>query len=303
MKNLLYIIFYLLYFPLVGQDLAEEGYKQVNGVELYYRAIGKGDPVIVLPGGPGLDISYLQPGLDPLSKRYRLITYDSRSTGKSKGILDTLKLTADQFVEDLEGFRQSMGLKKIHLMGHSYGGLLAMIYATKYPDHLYSLTLINSGAADISFWHTQSKTADERLSSKDKEAVKKMMAAGYQDTNAERIELFNILWKPYFFDQNKIKLMNNAVGDNTFLVQKHVSNSTKGYLLYENLYQNLTLLSIPTLIIHGDYDPVPLEAAQKNHHAIRGSELVVLNNSGHFPFIEQKQVFIKTLMDFLQSVN
>lgn len=270
MKFFFYLILILLCFPLAGQHLIEEGYKQVNGVELYYRAAGKGEPVVVLPGGPGLDASYLHPGVDPLNKRFRLITYDPRSTGKSKGDLDTLTLTAEQYVEDLEGMQQAMGIGKMHLMGHSYGGLLAMLYACRYPAYLSSLTLISSAAADTSLVRIQTEAADGRLSPEDKEALAKMTAAGYFSTEEGRIAIFNILWKPYLYDQKKVKLIKNAVGDNTFLVLKHVPQSTKGYAPYENLYQNLSSLSIPTLVVHGDYDPVPLDAAQKNHQAIRG---------------------------------
>jgi proline iminopeptidase len=303
MKNLQHILFLFFYLPLIGQHRIEEGYKQVNGVELYFRALGKGEPIIVLPGGPGLDASYLHPSLDPLSANFRLISYDPRSAGKSKGVMDTLRLTADQFVEDLEGLRQSFGINKMHLMGHSYGGLLAMLYASKYPQHLYSLTLISSGAADTSMARTQAKTADERLSLQDKEAVAKMTAAGYFNTDTGRIKLFNILWKPYVFDQQNVKLIKNAVGDNTFGIMKHVPKSTQGYILYDKLYQHLLSLSIPTLIIHGDYDPVPLAAAEKNYKSIKGSELVVLKDCGHFPFIEQQQKFMKIVLGFLQSLK
>jgi proline iminopeptidase len=303
MKILVHILFFFFYLTGIGQHRIQQSYKQVNGVALYYTAMGMGEPIVVLPGGPGLDQSYLHPGLDPLSTKFRLISYDPRNTGKSKSVIDTLMLTAYQFVEDLEGLRKSFGINKMHLMGHSYGGLVAMLYATKYPDHLYSLTLISSGAADTSLSQAQAKTADERLSVQDKEAISKMTTSGYWDTDTGRTQLFNILWKPYVFDKQKVSLIKNAVGDNTFVIMSNVSKSTKGYFFYDKLYQNLPLLSIPTLIIHGDYDPVPLEAAEKNHQAIRGSRLVVLKNCGHFPFIEQKQVFTETVMDFLKSID
>ena len=89
-------------------------------------------------GGPGLDESYFHPGIDPLSAKYKLISYDQRGSGRSQGTLDTSMLTLDQYVEDIEGLRKSLQIEKMHLMGHSFGGLLSLLYASKYSENLLS---------------------------------------------------------------------------------------------------------------------------------------------------------------------
>src|SRR5690349_24666370 len=100
MKNLLVLL--LLFVRLSGfAQESNEGLKQVNGIELYYKAIGKGRPLVVVHGGPGLDEGYFHPSLDPLSKKYQLITYDQRGSGRSKGTLDTARLSVDHYVEDI----------------------------------------------------------------------------------------------------------------------------------------------------------------------------------------------------------
>jgi proline iminopeptidase len=187
----------------------------------------------------------------------------------------------------------------MHLMGHSYGGLIAMYYAIQYPQHLQSLMLVSSAGADPSYAEAQFKTVNERLSPEDREKVSKMTAPGMLDSKEGWIKLMKVIWKPYVFDQQKVKLIKDAVSDHTSLIQKHVSKSINGY----NLHDQLANLKVPTLIIHGAYDPVPLSASQKTHQAIKGSKLVVLEECGHFPFIEQPKLFTKTIIEFAQSIK
>ncbi len=117
-----------------GQPPTEKGYKIINGVSLYYETIGDGTPIVVVHGGPGLDHSYLLPQMGELAKGYKLIFYDQRAMGKSSADFDTNLMTMNSFVEDLEGIRKAFGLEKMNLMGHSWGGLVSMFYAIRYPD-------------------------------------------------------------------------------------------------------------------------------------------------------------------------
>jgi proline iminopeptidase len=305
MKKFLILLLLFIHLTSMGQDSAKEGFTQVNGVALYYSSMGEGEPIVVVHGGPGLDGGYFHPGIDPLSKKYRVITYDQRGSGHSKGTLDTARLSIDQYVEDIEGLRQSLGLKKIHLMGHSFGGLLALMYGSKYPEQVRSLILIGSGArGDTSATaSSQGKTVEERTTQADKDTAAKMIAAGYFNTLEGRSKLFPILWKPYVYDKEKIRLISTSINDSFSFVNKYVGGSFKNSILFENLDKRLALAHIPTLIIHGDFDPVPMSAAETNHRILKGSRLVILKNCGHFPFIEQQEMFIKVVNDFLHSID
>src|SRR5439155_7023995 len=125
----------------------EEGKKTVNGVELYYRAIGSGDTIIVLHGGPGLDHTELLPQYEELAKDFRLLFYDQRACGKSTGSFDEKSLNVDTYVNDLDGIRTASGITKANILGFSWGGLLAMFYTIKHPDAVDKLILVDSGAA------------------------------------------------------------------------------------------------------------------------------------------------------------
>ena len=121
-------------------SLKRQGFVTINGGSLYYQKFGSGIPIIVVHGGPGLDQGYLQPQLLQLASDYELIFYDQRGSGKS---LDTKinekYITLPQFIEDLEALRNYLGFNKFILMGHSWGGFLAMQYAFFMADKILFL--------------------------------------------------------------------------------------------------------------------------------------------------------------------
>ena len=151
---------------LYGAQRNERGYKVINGVSLYYETIGEGTPIVVVHGGAGLDHRYLLPQMEKLAKGYKLIFYGQRAMGKSSADFDTSQMTMNSFVEDLEGIRKAFGLQKMNLIGHSWGGLVSMFYAIKYPSHLQSLILVNTTPAsstlrNLSFAVMSSRTTKE----------------------------------------------------------------------------------------------------------------------------------------------
>ncbi len=116
----------------------EEGVKRINNTEIYYKIMGKGLPLVFVHGGPGLEHTYFLPHMKKLTNDYQLIFYDQRYSGRSGGKVDSVFITMDQFIEDLEGLRVALNLGKMNLVGHSFGGLLTQYYAIKYPENLKS---------------------------------------------------------------------------------------------------------------------------------------------------------------------
>src|SRR4051812_35701580 len=113
---------------------------QVEGTELHYVEQGQGRGLLVMHGGLGLSHGYFRPYLDPLAEQARLVYYDHRGHGRSgRPPLETV--THEQLVQDAEALRRELGLGRMVLMGHSYGGTLALMYALKYQANLAGLTL------------------------------------------------------------------------------------------------------------------------------------------------------------------
>ena len=112
-----------------------------NGVLIYYEALGRGQPLLILHGGPGASHDYFLPYLLPLARTNRVVFIDERGSGKSGKLEDPKGYTVENMVEDVEAVRQHLNLGKMNLLGHSYGGVLAEAYALKYQANLAHLIL------------------------------------------------------------------------------------------------------------------------------------------------------------------
>jgi proline iminopeptidase len=129
---------------IVYPDSEKDGkYVTVNGAKLWVVTVGRGDPVILIAGGPG----GAHPGLrrfDSLANHYMLIYFDAFGRGKSDTAKDVKEYTLERDINDIEGLRTALKLDKINVLGHSYGGLVAQGYAIKYGEHLKHLVLANT---------------------------------------------------------------------------------------------------------------------------------------------------------------
>jgi len=131
----------------IDRPTAREGLVPVNNAELFYREVGEGLPIIVIHGGPDFDHTYLLPDMDRLADSYRLIYYDQRGRGKSQGELRLEDVRIDQYIEDLEALRNHLGLETVAVLGHSWGGHVAMHYALQRPDRVSHMVLMNTAPA------------------------------------------------------------------------------------------------------------------------------------------------------------
>ena len=131
---------------------AREAYVQIGDARLFTRVVGSGPPVIVLHGGPDFDHTYLLPELDRLAQHARLIYYDQRGRGRSADGVRPEDVTLASEMSDLDGLRRSIGVESVGLIGHSWGGLLAMEYAARHPDRVTRLILLNTAPASHADW-------------------------------------------------------------------------------------------------------------------------------------------------------
>src|SRR5271165_7212038 len=125
----------------------EEGYVDAHGVLIYYTTVGRGEPLMIVHGGPGASHDYFLPYLLPLARTNKLIFIDERGSGRSEKLEDVKQYTVENMASDVEAVREALGLGRISLLGHSYGGVLAEAYALKYPEHLSHLVLASTFAS------------------------------------------------------------------------------------------------------------------------------------------------------------
>ena len=282
----------------------EEGYLEVNGTSLFYKTMGSGEPIVVLHGGPGFDHRQFLPYIWELSTRHQVILYDQRGTGLSSGPIDETSIHIDTFIADIEGIREAFGIERMNLLGHSWGGILAMHYAVRHPDNLRSLILCSTAASHESFAEMRA-TYQANRSAEDTERLAEIQASSeFQAQDPEAIEGFwRVFFKPYFADPTLVDAMDLQFTENTIAN----GNAVAGYLFQSvgdfDLHEQLKVIRSPTLIIHGDSDPMPISYAERIHASIDGSKLVIAQDSGHWLFVDATETFRTSILEFLESVD
>jgi proline iminopeptidase len=292
------------------QNSPREGYAPVAGASLYYRDIGQGPPIMVLHGGPGFDHSYLLPDLDRLADTYRLIYYDQRGRGKSAEGVQPSEVDIQSEMDDLEALRAYSHLESVALLGHSWGGLLAMEYALRHPERVSHLILLNTAPAshDDCALFLRERDANNPAAVETLRILESRPGFAEGDDLEARATYYRVYYgmtlrSPELLDR---LIENLRVGwtKEGVLKARAVGNQlwretyeSAGY----DLLPKLTELDAPTLVLHGDYDFVPVACATHIVEAIPGARLVVLRDCGHFSYIERPAEVHSTLNELFEA--
>jgi len=293
----------------------EEGFVDAHGALIYYKMIGQGAPLLIAHGGPGASHDYLLPYLLPLARTNRLIFIDERGSGRSEKLEDAKQYTVENMVEDLENVRQALHLGKINLLGHSYGGVLAQAYAFKYQQNLSHLILGGT------FYSTSemNKVLAKEKKNMPAEALAKLEAlenAGLfgkgKDWEKGRYpnEYANLAWGdgyfPYLYQRRPDANYDPGAGNTTAAwdLYREMWGSSGEFVIDGNLksveyLDKLSSIHVPTLIICGDHDESDPSLSVTMHEKIGASKLVILPQSGHMAFVDQPNLYIKSVADFL----
>ncbi len=272
---------------------------EVGGTRLFVREMGAGPPVVVLHGGPGAHHDYLVPHFGRLADEFRLYFYDQRGGGRSRVEAPHAVGWRDH-VADLEALRQAWRLDRLTLLGYSWGGLLALLYAGEHPGKVRALALVSPAAGWGGHQHAFKEEFDRRTRS---ETVRRMRAEleasglAKRDPAAYRQRRFDLSVAGYFLDPR------GARDSTPFVVQVQAQQATwaslKGH--GSELRRRLGRLEAPTLIVHGRHDPIPLEWAEELAGRLPRTRLVVLERSAHVPHVEEPERTFGELRGFLRE--
>lgn len=282
--------------PAVARD--ENGTTfQARGATIYYETFGSGDatPLIVVNGGPGFDHTYehVSSAWDVLAKKRRVIFYDQRGTGRSPATKDQTYTLADQ-IADLEDLRAHLGAERIELLGHSWGGYLVMAYAASHPEHIAHLIIVDSAAPKFKdtvflFDNVFPEGAEREAAFAFKE---EMGDKASQD--ADLREYFTML---FYSPANRDKFVATVQPS---VYKKDINEAVEKDIERFDLNPELHKFKFPTLVITGRYDMnVAPVVAYKIHQAIPGSQFAVFEKSGHLPFFEEPDEFVRVMEQFL----
>ncbi|HEY9166858.1 MAG TPA: proline iminopeptidase-family hydrolase [Candidatus Kryptonia bacterium] len=292
----------------------KQGFVDANGVLIYYEEIGKGNPLMIVHGGPGASHDYFLPYLLPLARSFRLIFIDERGSGQSSKLQDPSGYTVENMVEDVEAVRQALGLGTMSLLGHSYGGVLAQAYALKYQRNLSHLILCSTFPS-TSQMNEVFKRMISNLSPDLRNRIDSLEKSGlfghgqvYEKnryTNDYMIAAWGEAYFPYLYqhrpDPNYDPVANGIM---SWELYKEMWGSDGEFVIDGNLksveyVDKLPAIKVKTLITCGDHDECDQSLSEEMHEKIDGSKLVVFPQSGHMTFVDQPDVFIKTIYEFL----
>jgi len=291
-----------------------QGFVDANGIMIYYEEFGKGEPLMIVHGGPGASHDYFLPYLTPLARHNRLIFIDERGSGQSERLEDSTQYTVENMVEDAETVRQALHLSKMSLLGHSYGGVLAQAYALKYQGHLSHLILCSTFPSTSQmnevFKKMRAKMSPELENRIDKMEKEGLFGHGkpYEQsryTNEYMIAAWGEGYFPYVYQRRPDPNYDPvASGNMSWRLYREMWGSDGEFVIDGNLKSveyadKLSSIKVPTLITCGDHDECDPSLSEEMHEKITGSKLVIFPHSGHMTFVDQPDLFIKTINDFL----
>ncbi len=268
--------------------------RTVRNVSLFERRVGDGPPVVVLHGGPGASHDYLRPGFDALAIGRTLVYYDQRGGGQSPVPSGTPVGWREQ-VADLEALREAWGLERLTICGYSWGGLLAMLYATEHSARVERLALVSPAPA----WRAARQEFEATFSARNmspallaERAALRDSGLRERDPEAYQRRLFELSVVPYFVDPSLVKKLT------AFRVVARTQQEVWSSLGDYDLRPLLAQLQVPSLVLHGKEDVIPAWAAEEAARLLR-AEWHLLSPCGHCPHVEQPEPFREALDRFL----
>lgn len=285
-------------------EFIKETFVTSGEAKLFCRVAGQGKPLIVIHGGPGLTQVYLLPQMYELAKNNLVIFYDQRGCGKSTVDINANTINIESFLNDIEAIRQAFNLDKISVLGHSWGGFLAMQYTIAHPERIDKLILSNSAPASSEGYALFGQEYMRRMAPYQEELEKIRSTQGFRDGDTCVMEQFyRLIFRQFCYIPEKADLLNLRMTSIPSLNGAKVSEIIRENVLDKpfNLNRDLNALEVSTLILHGDTDPVPPVTAKNIHENIPGSKYVLMKNCGHFPYVEDPTTYFRYINEFLNT--
>lgn len=278
----------------------EEGEVQRDGAALGYTVLGEGEPLLLLPGGPGLSAAYMQPVAEALHGQCRCILPQPRGTGEAGA--DDLQISLDSYVSDLESLREVLGIAAWSVLGHSFGGMWAMAYAAAFPERIQRLVLASPGGMDLTFFSYFVDNILTRLTSWERAAFTywsdpSRVAA---DPDHARREQVAAICPGYFWDRGPVPAFADGL-EQWFSPQVErlvLQSMTDSHYDVRDAMRSFTA---PTLVVQGRQDPLGDGLAVELASVVPNATLTFVNRAGHFSWLEQPDPVFAPIRAFLAS--
>ena len=291
----------------------QEGFIPVeDGYRVWYRSVGGGGeqedvPLLVLHGGPGAPHDYLDNLAALASDTRQVIFYDQLGCGRSDKLdEDTIRQWGVQrFVDELATVRRELGLDRVHILGQSWGGMLAIEYALTQPAGLVSLILSNT-TPSIPLWVAEANRLRAALPPEVNAILLRYEEAGATDA-AEYQEAMTVFYGRHVVRVNPMPDFVQRAFDNIGAVYSIMNGPSEFYITGVikdwDRSDRLSEIRVPTLIISGEYDESTPTINELLHKGIAGSEWTLLENCSHLSHVEEPERYMQLVRNFLQKVE
>jgi proline iminopeptidase len=287
-------------------------YVEVNGARLWVVMVGQGDPLFIIPGGPGgTHLAYRR--FDSLASTCTLVYFDAFGRGKSDTAKEVKEYSLQRDIEDLEGLRQALHFDRINVLGHSYGGLVAQGYALKYSQHVKHLILANTFHSSV-MWQENDDNSNQEIKTNYPEVWDSLMILrkkGALSSDPDHQRLYGQVPYGFLYAYNPDNFITRSapVYPNSFNAKLYYQMvGTDGDFIVGNdigrfdFRSQLKDLKMPVLIYGGRFDRVAVPYMMvKFKTYCPQAKFVIFEKSGHNPQVEEPQKLFGLLNDFLRS--
>jgi proline iminopeptidase len=295
--------------PAVPVAEPAEGQIPGDGAALFYRTVGSGpDVLVMIHGGPGMDMGYMVPDFAPLAERHRLVFYDQRGGGRSEHLRDDPALfTIAHHVADLEALRVRFGLGRMTLVAHSFGPAIAAAYAIAHPDRVARMIFLGPvPPRQGELWQRYGATLEGRLTEAERAELTRLEDAMLH--GADPVAACRAYWaiavKPRVA---RPELTSRVTGDfcsagaeairaGYGIAGPHTTASLGAW----DFRPDLARVAAPTLIVHGEDDAIPMDLVAEWTSALPNARLVKVPGASHFPYVERPDLVWPAIEDFLR---
>ena len=272
---------------------------KIRDVTLPVDVIGHGDPVVLMHGGPGADRWTLS-ALRRCRDQFTLVLYDHRCNGRAEGAA-VESMTWENLTADADALRQNLGFERWAVLGHSFGGHVALEYALRYPDRLSHLVLVDTAATA---WWSQDH-APSVLASRGWSPDSVDLCRRWFNGEIEPSEMFSDLMRlgpAYYHKPSPMSLVRDVLGGSwrTKLRPEALIFAGQHLMRGWSVVERLPEITAPTLVVAGASDFIfPPEAQAELAAGIPNASLHLIERAGHDPWVERPDAFFPALRRFL----
>jgi len=274
---------------------------ELNGFEIHYEVHGSGPVVMVLPNSWGFDAAGLRRVFGALEERLTLVYFDPRGMGESGPVMEDADMGLAAVRADFDALRRHLGLEKVNAIGWSNGAMNLILLASEYPDTIENAIFVHGAPA-------YTKEDAERFAEDYPELVAGFLSLQEQWENPdltddEKTAMMHRVWVEEFFpaacaDAEALRPLLRETFQKESFDWRHARYSGQEAPSFD-ARDRLPAITARSLVIVGTHDTMPATAGEELRDGISGAQLVVLQDSGHFSFLEEPELFRETVWGFL----